>query len=46
MKQENKEAIIRAIGVIEGVSFVVSQEVANALVCAVEILEAVCEEEK
>lgn len=44
MTQENKEAMIRAIGMIEGVSFLVSQEVANALACAVEMLESVYKE--
>ena len=41
MTQENRETMQRAIGIIDGVSWAVSENVQEALVNAMEMLEAV-----
>ena len=46
MTQNNRESIQRAVGIIEGVSFVVSEKVQDALVVVIEILDAVLEKEE
>ncbi len=45
MTLKNREAMNRAIGIIEGASYGASEKVQNALCNALEILESVLEEE-
>jgi len=46
MTQEQRETIQRAIGMIEGLSFVVKSPISDALACATDILDSVLEKEK
>jgi hypothetical protein len=46
MKQSNRELMERAIGIIEGVSFCVSEKVQDALALAVDMLEKVLNDEE
>lgn len=46
MTQNNRERIQRAVGIIEGVSFVFSEQAEDALAVAIEILVSVLEKEE
>ena len=41
MKQQCRETVQRAIGLIEGVAWVSDEKVSNALICVVEMLDGV-----
>lgn len=45
MTQENKETLIRASGIIEGLSYVVEQRIADALISASDIIDLVVKSE-
>ena len=45
MKFESRESIQRAIGLIEGISYVVGSRAQDALTTAIEIIDAVLAEE-
>ena len=46
MKQESRETMERAIGIIEGVSFGAACRVQNALVAVVDLLDGVLSDKK
>ena len=46
MKSKNIDTIQRALGVIDGISFVVKDDVANALAMAVEMIEGALTDEE
>lgn len=46
MTQNNRESKQRAVGIIEGVSFVVSEQAEDALAVAIEILVSVLDKEE
>ena len=46
MKRKNIEIMERAIGVLDGLSFVAEEKIGEALVCALEMLESVLKDEK
>ena len=41
MKQQCRETVQRAIGLVEGVSWLSDEKVSNALLCVVEMLDSV-----
>ncbi len=45
MTQNNRETMQRAMGLLEGVSFVVPDNIQEALIAAIEMLNAVYDEE-
>ena len=45
MTQKNRETMQKAIGIIDGLSFVTSQSVADALEAVIEMLEEVLKKE-
>ena len=45
MKQESRETMVRAIGIIEGVSFVAACRVRDALAAVVDMLDGVLNDE-
>lgn len=46
MKQKNKETMERAIGFVEGLSWVGDEKVGNALVSLCEMLEGILKDEE
>lgn len=46
MTQANREAVMRAIGIIDGVAYLVSPRICVALAGAIEILEEVLDDDK
>jgi hypothetical protein len=46
MKENNRETMQRAIGIIDGVSWVTEEKVAEALVSAMEMLDAILNDEE
>ena len=40
MTQEQRETMQRAVGIIEGICFVVNKDASDALACAVDMLDA------
>ena len=46
MKRKNIENMERALGILDGLSFVVPSQTSDALVCALEMLNEILEDEK
>lgn len=45
MKQDNRETMQRALGIIEGASYGANSRVQDALLCACEMLDSVLKDE-
>lgn len=45
MKKENRETMERAMGIVDGISFVVEEKPAEALITALEMMELVMKKE-